>query len=575
MYDVDIYRFASVEIVVPPAGNCGDDTVLTCVVEDASSKFTGWFGLGRDLMNNGAAVHPEDSKKYTQAVNGSSFSLIIKDTDIHDQGKYKCRVGFSESQLKMLIIECKAKYVNLILTRDRHLIVILKSVYPRPQIKLNIFEEDGTKTVLKGSFRKQCSSLQDWLLTCEWTSSNAVQDGNYSYSATVTTVTTSIYNGYFKISIPNTIRLDPSTESYHVEEYSEINNVTCTVYCNPECQYVWRDGHGNNISTSSVLALGKVDRSLQGEYVCNAWNWFGKVNDTVFVTVLYGPESIVFTPSSTTYVKNEGEMIENIQCSVVCNPNCTVEWFQAERIEETVVSNSGYLGFGSVKRQDAGVYKCVATNTDIQGDPSIQKSLELEVRYGPDTVKLSSGSDVTLILGEISQDITCSSECNPPCFFTWSHVNSTILSNDSILSLGKVEFTVQGEYRCTVSNDATGKTIYTTLTVVVENPEQTQEGTTSGAIIGGVVGMVVLLGLIATLAFLCYKRKQHETLKTKDTGKNTSQCDVSQQENRTTDTAYVDLKERGESKKEDVYDELTVSVTDVSASYENASVHGY
>lgn len=65
-----------------------------------------------------------------------------------------------------------------------------------------------------------------------------------------------------------------------------MRDVTCTADCAPGCQYLWRGRGDKNISEASVLALGVLDRSAGGEYTCTAWNWFGDVKLSIFVTVM-------------------------------------------------------------------------------------------------------------------------------------------------------------------------------------------------------------------------------------------------------------------------------------------------
>jgi hypothetical protein len=49
-----------------------------------------------------------------------------------------------------------------------------------------------------------------------------------------------------------------------------------------------------------------------------------------------------------------------------------------------------------------------------------------------------------MVSGEIMPDITCTSECNPPCSISWGEH-----SKNNILSLGVVTTEDTGEYTCT------------------------------------------------------------------------------------------------------------------------------
>ncbi|XP_060588060.1 uncharacterized protein LOC132743546 [Ruditapes philippinarum] len=119
-------------IQVPIAGNCGDDTVLTCQVTGNIGN-TGWFGFNRDIVLNGGVVRPEDNNKYTETRGTSSFTLTIHNTDITDEGNYKCSNGFDETPLKRLNIECKASSSKHIVTRGKKLQITIDKLYPASQ----------------------------------------------------------------------------------------------------------------------------------------------------------------------------------------------------------------------------------------------------------------------------------------------------------------------------------------------------------------------------------------------------------------------------------------------------------
>jgi hypothetical protein len=66
--------------------------------------------MNRSLLINGAVVRPVDNNKYTETRGTSSFTLTIHNTDITDEGDYRCKNGFDETSLKRLNIECKSLF---------------------------------------------------------------------------------------------------------------------------------------------------------------------------------------------------------------------------------------------------------------------------------------------------------------------------------------------------------------------------------------------------------------------------------------------------------------------------------
>ncbi|XP_060607475.1 uncharacterized protein LOC132759677, partial [Ruditapes philippinarum] len=116
-------------IQVPSAGNCGDDTVLSCQVTGSISS-TGWSGLKRTLVINGVVVRPEDNNKYTETRRTSPFTLTIHNTDITDEGDYRCSNGFDKSQPKRINIECKASSASHSVTSGKKVQITVDKLYP-------------------------------------------------------------------------------------------------------------------------------------------------------------------------------------------------------------------------------------------------------------------------------------------------------------------------------------------------------------------------------------------------------------------------------------------------------------
>ena len=66
-----------------------------------------------------------------------------------------------------------------------------------------------------------------------------------------------------------------------------------------------------------------------------------------------------------------------------------------------------------------------------------------------------------LVGGDVLPDITCTSECNPPCNVTWgTH------GEGSILSLGAVTTEDTGEYTCTATR-VDGQALEQTISIFV------------------------------------------------------------------------------------------------------------
>ena len=81
---------------------------------------------------------------------------------------------------------------------------------------------------------------------------------------------------------------------------------------------------------------------------------------------------------------------------------------------------------------------------------------------GPSDIKLVPGKKRhVLVGGDILPDITCTSECNPPCKITWGKHGE-----GNKLSLGAVTTEDAGEYTCTATRDD-GQAVEQTISVFV------------------------------------------------------------------------------------------------------------
>ncbi|XP_060602041.1 carcinoembryonic antigen-related cell adhesion molecule 5-like [Ruditapes philippinarum] len=97
-------------------------------------------------------------------------------------------------------------------------------------------------------------------------------------------------------------------------------------------------------------------------------------SDTSSFDVYYGPDNVAFSPSDTSYEKDENESLNQVTCSASCYPTCSFTWTKTET--GRIVSNSALLNLGRLQSSDAGTYRCTATRTG--GEPQ-SKDLTVNV----------------------------------------------------------------------------------------------------------------------------------------------------------------------------------------------------
>ncbi|XP_060588056.1 titin-like [Ruditapes philippinarum] len=282
-----------------------------------------------------------------------------------------------------------------------------------------------------------------------------------------------------------------------------------------------------------------------------------EVNTTI--TVKYGPShSLMLVPRKTHYNLVSGDIMPNITCTPECNPPCKISWGEH--------SKGKTLSLGSVKNKDSGEYTCTASRI---GGQTVQQTVSIFVADRPlQSLKLSPRKTLyNLVSGDAMPDITCTSECNPPCTISWGQD-----SKDNILSLGAVTTEDTGEYTCTARR-LDGRTVEQTVNVFVSDNSYFAIAIICLATVQSLT--IIALGLCT---FFIYKRKvlfccqQLSEFVSKNKTDNTTvsipQSNVQGSENR----VYEDLKH---GTRNNVYGEVILSTIGDDATvstYENMSI---
>ncbi|XP_021366343.1 uncharacterized protein LOC110458766 [Mizuhopecten yessoensis] len=101
------------------------------------------------------------------------------------------------------------------------------------------------------------------------------------------------------------------------------------------------------------------------------------------------------------------------------------------------------------------VWYCQRTNARLPATDRVVHSPDytLNVADGPGTVTLFP-SNTTYIRteGDTLPDITCTADCRPSCTFVWTKLDNTNFTTSAVLSLGQLDRSEHGTYRCTARN---------------------------------------------------------------------------------------------------------------------------
>ncbi|XP_021363703.1 carcinoembryonic antigen-related cell adhesion molecule 5-like [Mizuhopecten yessoensis] len=262
---------------------------------------------------------------------------------------------------------------------------------------------------------------------------------------------------------PDTVTRSPPDTTYTTTEGDALPDITCTADCRPGCTFVWTRPDNTNFPASAVLSLGQLDRSERGTYRCTARNVVRELTTATSVIILYGPSAVSLTPSTTSYTPIEGHTLPTVTCSSDCNPVCTYSWTKDGQSHTT----RSDLQLTNIQRGQTGVYRCTASNTyGIQTSSDVSVS----VNYGPGTSTSISppGTNYTRTEGDTLSDITCTADCRPGCTFVWTKPDNTNFTASAVLSLGQLDRSEHGMYRCTAGNVAGESTTTTSVIVTVQ-----------------------------------------------------------------------------------------------------------
>ncbi|XP_019412229.1 PREDICTED: hemicentin-1 isoform X1 [Crocodylus porosus] len=239
----------------------------------------------------------------------------------------------------------------------------------------------------------------------------------------------------------------------------ELLRLTCKATGTPVPKITWT--FNNNIIPAlydtmnghSELVIERVSKEDSGTYVCTADNTVGSVKAIGFV---YVKEPPVFKGDyhSSRIEPLGGNAILN--CEVLGDPPVTIQWRKrgvgiqiSDRIRQ--LSNGSLAIYGTVN-EDAGDYKCVATNDAGVGERSMTLTLQSPPVITVEPVDTIIDAGTTAVLN-------CQANGEPLPTIEWSRQGHPILSDDrvTVLSNGSLRIVAAqkedtSEYECIARN---------------------------------------------------------------------------------------------------------------------------
>ncbi|XP_071095565.1 hemicentin-2-like isoform X4 [Haliotis cracherodii] len=220
--------------------------------------------------------------------------------------------------------------------------------------------------------------------------------------------------------------------------------------------YTWYHG-GKLAGTVQIYTIPIVYRSSSGQYRCVADNGVQPPGeDSVKVDVHYSP---VVKIAGKQRVVNESEDL-TIHCSAEANPDVTSVVWTKQSVGGRI-SDNGTLLLKNIRKTDAGVYVCTATNTvtRCRGRPQNKSStsdIRLDVQHAPEILSFRVTSGDRTVTEHDNVTLLCHISSYPASTIEIRNRTSSIGTGTSIKTLGAsiedVGCLHTGTYTCSAKN---------------------------------------------------------------------------------------------------------------------------
>ncbi|XP_039268950.2 hemicentin-1-like [Styela clava] len=224
----------------------------------------------------------------------------------------------------------------------------------------------------------------------------------------------------------------------------------------------------NDAPGSSLLFIENVRSQDSGDYVCQASNQAGIIAHLASVTVDSPP---VFTNEHDPDVYARLGTTARLDCPVSSNPAPTITWTkdgrELSRSGRYEILSNGSLIIYHTEENDAGDYKCVATNEAGSIDRTTKLILELAPSF------LTRPSDTVAVSGS-NVIMNCAAHGVPTPNIQWRKSNRalptdgrfTVLHNNS-LQIATIQLEDTGQYSCIATNEIGSRMAKASLVVKV------------------------------------------------------------------------------------------------------------
>ncbi|XP_067227655.1 basement membrane-specific heparan sulfate proteoglycan core protein isoform X15 [Chanodichthys erythropterus] len=376
--------------------------------------------------------------------------MTITNAQAKNQGTYRCVAsnlfGMTHSIVSLIVRESPKAVVTpagpvRVRVGDPINLECQAAGEPRPSVRWHRLD-NNRRTMLSSPVPSDSSAIMQVLVARPEDSGTYVCTAQNNQGTTETRVEVFIEGGPQVPTVPRASVREPLIVV--------VEGSTATLHCDahgfPKPTITWSKERSSlpwrHKIVDNSLVLPNVGRQDSGQYVCNATNHMGTSEVTIMLEVDTPPYATSLPDDVSVRV---GEVIR-LQCLAHGTPPLRYEWTKVNgSLPQTAQLQGGDLQINLAKENDAGTYKCVASNKVGKSEALAKVSVRspLSVKVSPQVEVKALGSAV---------EFTCAAKGGSQIEIEWLKEGGVLPPNhhikDGVLRIENLEQSNEGIYTC-------------------------------------------------------------------------------------------------------------------------------
>ncbi|KAK7128964.1 hypothetical protein R3I94_017251 [Phoxinus phoxinus] len=376
--------------------------------------------------------------------------MTITNAQAKNQGTYRCVAsnlfGMTHSIVSLIVRESPKAVVTpagpvRVRVGDPINLECQAAGEPRPSVRWHRLD-NNRRTMLSSPVPADSSAVMQVLVARPEDSGTYVCTAQNNQGTTETRVEVFVEGGPQVPTVPRASVREPLTVV--------VEGSTTTLHCDahgfPKPTITWSKERSSlpwrHKIVDNSLVLPNVGRQDSGQYVCNATNHMGTSEVTIMLEVDTPPYATSLPDDVSVRV---GEVVR-LQCLAHGTPPLRYEWTKVNgSLPPTAQLQGGDLQINLAKENDAGTYKCVASNKVGKSEALAKVSVRspLSVKVSPQVEVKALGSAV---------EFTCAAKGGSQIEIEWLKEGGVLPPNhhikDGVLRIENLEQSNEGIYTC-------------------------------------------------------------------------------------------------------------------------------